>query len=59
MPITQIKNDTATEVPQRIPLDATKTSFSGNAFNISIMLENNQPINPTIRMTAHTLLTIV
>ncbi len=51
MPIIQIKNEMAAVDPQRIPADATNTSFIGNALSISIILENIQPIKPAIRMT--------
>ena len=51
MPIIQTKNEMAAVDPQRIPADATKTSFIGNALSISIIQENIQPIKPAIRMT--------
>lgn len=51
MPITHIKNEINPADPQRIALDTTKTSFRGKAFSNSMMLENNQPAKPAMRMT--------
>ncbi len=51
MPAIHIMNEISAAEPHRIPLAATNTSFSGNVFNISMMLENNHPINPDMSMT--------
>ena len=59
MPTTHIKKETTTADPQRIPADAKKTSLSGNAFSISIMLEKTHPIKPAMRITDQISLVIV
>ena len=47
----QMKNEITPAAPHLIPLDTTNTSLRGNAFNISMMVENNQPTKPAMRMT--------
>lgn len=47
----QMKNETIMAAPHLMPLEATKTSLWGKARNISMMLENNQPIKPAMRIT--------
>lgn len=51
IPIIQIKKEIRAAKPQRIPLDKTKTSFWGNAFNISMIPEKIQPAKPVMSIT--------
>lgn len=53
IPIIHTKKEIIAADPQRIPAEAIKIFFCGNAFSISIMLENNQPIKPVMSMTDH------
>ena len=46
-----MKNEIAPTAPHRIPAGTRKTFLLGNAFSISMMLENNHPVKPVMRMT--------
>jgi len=59
MPMTHMKNEIRLADPHRAPLDTIKTSLRGNALKISMILENNQPTKPAMRMTDQRSLVIV
>ncbi len=49
--MTQTKKETAAADPHLIPTGTKKTFLRGKAFSINIILENNHPIKPIMRMT--------